>query len=175
MSTREEKAQVIEQLLELIAKSSIGILTDYRGIPGGEMAGLRRKLRESGIDYRVVKNTLARLAASKAGREELAGLFQGTLAVAFGYGEVTEPAKILTEYIRGSKSNLSIKGGFVAGRVLTPADVAAISVLPSKEVLLGKVLAGMQSPITSLVGVLVAPLRGFTGVLQARMKQLEGA
>jgi large subunit ribosomal protein L10 len=107
--------------------------------------------------------------------EELADSFTGPVAVAFGYGETPEAAKTLTDYIRTTKSILSIKGGFFAGRVLSPREVESLARLPSREVLLGQVLAGMQSPIYGLVNVLAGPIRGVMGVLQARMKQLEGA
>jgi large subunit ribosomal protein L10 len=101
-------------------------------------------------------------------------MFEGPVAIAFGYGGITESAKVLADYIRASKASLSIKGGFLADRVLTSDDVETLATLPSREILLARVLAGMQSPIVALVGSLVAPMRGVIGVLQARIKQLEG-
>jgi len=95
-------------------------------------------------------------------------------AVAFGYGEIPEPAKVLTDYIRTTKSVLSIKGGFFEDRVLSSRDVESLAKLPSREVLISQVLAGMQSPIYGLVNVLAGPIRGIMGVLQARIQQLEG-
>jgi len=171
---REKKAQIVDRLQEVLSECNIGILTDYRGLSVAEITELRRKLREAGIDYKVVKNTLARLAAGRAGRGELVGLFEGPVAIAFGYGDITKPAKTLVDYIHTSKSSLSIKGGFLSDSLLTSDEVATLSTLPSREILLGKVLAGMQSPIVSLVNSLVTPIRGVTGVLQARIQQLEG-
>ena len=172
--SREKKAQIIESLQEVFSKCSVGILTDYRGLSTAEMTSLRRRLGESGIDYRVVKNTLARFAAERVGKDDLLSFFEGPIAIAFGYGDITEPAKALADYIRTSKASLSIKGGFLSDRLLTSEDVATLSTLPSREILLAKVLGGMQGPIVTLVGCLATPIRGIIGALQARIKQLEG-
>ena len=171
--SREKKVQIVDQLHEMLSKCSVGVLTDYRGLSAAEMTDLRRKLREAGIEYRVVKNTLARFAAERSGRDELIDLFEGPVAIAFGYGEVTQPAKLLVDHINSSRSELSIKGGFVGARRLTSGEVAAMAKLPSREVLLAKVLAGMQSPIVTLVSCLSSPMRGLVGVLQARIKKME--
>ena len=172
--SREKKAQTIDRLQDTFSKCSIGILTDYRGLSTPEITVLRRKLRESSVEYKVVKNTLARFAGERAGKGDLVSFFEGPVAIAFGYGDITEPAKILTGYIRTSKASLSIKGGFLGDRLLTSEDVATLSTLPSREILLAKVLCEMQSPIITLLGCLTTPIRGAIGVLQARIKQLEG-
>ena len=172
--SREKKAQIIDRLQDTFSKCSVGILTDYRGLSTPEITILRRKLRESSVEYKVVKNTLARFAVERAGKDKLASVFEGPIAIAFGYGDISEPAKILTDYIRTSQASLSIRGGFLGDRLLTSEDVTTLSTLPSREILLAKVLGGMQSPIVTLVGCLTTPIRGITGVLQARIKQLEG-
>ena len=172
--SREKKAKVIDSLQEMFSKCNIGILTDYRGLPTAELNSLRRKLRESGIGYKVVKNTLAQFAAKRANMSEVAASFEGPVAVVFGYGEITEPARVLADYIRAKKSTLSIKGGFLGNRVLTSRDVEVLSTLPAREVLISQVMAGIQSPIVALLSVLAAPIRGVMGVLQARIQQLEG-
>jgi large subunit ribosomal protein L10 len=172
--SREKKAQIIDGLQEFFSKCSVGVLTDYRGLSTAEINDLRRKLRESGIDYKVVKNSLAQFAVKRAGMEELAGSFEGPIAIAFGYGEIPEPARVLADYIRTSKSTLSIKGGFLGDRILNPRDVETLSTLPTREVLVSQVIRGIQSPIVTLVGLFGAPIRGIMGVLQARIQQLEG-
>jgi len=172
--SREKKAEVVDTLQQLLSKCNIGILTDYRGLSVLEMTRLRRRLREGGVDYRVVKNTLARLAAKRGGREELVGVFSGPIAIAFGYGDIVEPAKLLGGYIQESKSSLSIKGGFLSDRLLTSEEVTTLSTLPPREVLLARVVGGMQSPISALVSRLATPIQGMLGVLQARSQQLEG-
>ena len=172
--SKEKKAQTIDRLQDTFSKCSIGILTDYRGLSTPEITVLRRKLRESSVEYKVVKNTLARFAGERAGKSDLVSFFEGPVAIAFGYGDVIEPAKILTDYIRTSKASLSIKGGFLGDRLLTSEDVITLSALPSREILLAKVLGGIQGPIVTLVGCLTTPIKGIIGVLQARIKQLEG-
>ena len=171
---REEKVQVVDELSKVLAECSIGILTDYRGLTTAEMTDLRHNLRNSEIKYRVVKNTLARFAAEKAGKDELAGFFEGPIAIAFGYGDIVSPAKVLADYVRTQKTTLAIKGGFAGDRIFTPADIESLASLPATEVLLGKIVAGIQSPIYHLINCLANPMRELVGVLQARAQQLEG-
>ena len=97
--SREKKTQTIDRLQETFSKCSIGILTDYRGISTPEMTILRRKLRESSVEYKVVKNTLARFAGERAGKSNLVSFFEGPVAIAFGYDDIVEPAKALADYI----------------------------------------------------------------------------
>jgi len=170
----DKKAKAIDELEEVFSKCNVGILTDYRGLKTAELNELRKKLRDAGIEYRVVKNTLAQFAARKIGREDIADTLEGPIGIALGYGEIPDPAKIITEYIRTSKSTLSIKGGFLSDCVMKPKEVDTLATLPGKDILLSQVIAGIQSPITSIVSVLAAPIRGVAGVLQARIKQLEG-
>lgn len=172
--SREKKTEIIDRFKDTFSRCSIGILTDYRGLSNSEITALRRRLGDSSVEYRVVKNTLARLAAERAGKANLAGSFVGPVAIALGYGDVTEPAKILADYISTSKSALTIKGGFLGDRVLTPEEVSTLARLPSREILLAKLLGGMQSPIAGLVNCLSAPISGVARVLQARIKQMEG-
>lgn len=171
---RQEKTQIIDRLQEGISKCSIGILTDYRGLSTSEMNALRAKLRELGVEYKVVKNTLARFAVERAGRNDLVSSFEGPIAIAFGYGDIIEPARALADYIDTSKASLSIKGGFLSDRLLTSGEVTTLATLPSREILLAKLLGGMQSPVTALVSCLATPISGVIGVLQARIQQLEG-
>ncbi len=170
----QKKVKIVADLQETFSRASIGIMTDYRGITTAELNALRKKLREAKVECKVVKNTLALIAAKNAGLEHTSDSFKGPMAIAFGYGEITDAAKALTEYIRGSKSTMSIKGGFLTDRVLTPRDIETLARLPSRAALISQVMAGIQSPIYGLVNVLAAPLRGVMQVLQARIQQMEG-
>ena len=170
----EKKMQIVDSLQEVFSRCNIGILTDYRGLSTAEITDLRRKLKEAGVEYRVVKNSLAQLAAKEAGMDELAGSFSGPVAVALGYGEIPEAARVLDDYIRSTKSVMTIKAGFMEDRLLSSKDVETLAILPARDVLIGQVMAGIQSPIMGLVSVLAAPVSGVMGVLQARIKQLEG-
>ena len=171
---REKKAQIIDNLQEVFSTCSVGIFTDYRGLTATEMTELRRNLRKQGIEYKLIKNTLARFAAERAGKNELASFFEGPTSIAFSYDNITGPAKALTEYINTSKEAMNIKGGFLSDRLLTAQDVMTLAKLPPREVLLAKVVGGMQSPIIILLSQLAAPMRGLVNVLQARIQQLEG-
>jgi large subunit ribosomal protein L10 len=171
----EKKAKIVESLQLTFSRSRAGVLTDYRGLTTAELNQLRSKLREAGIEYKVVKNSLAQLAARQVGMGDLAGAFTGPLAVAFDFSDSPVVAKVLTDYLRATKSILGIRGGFLADRVLTPKEVETLAKLPSKQVLISQVMAGIQSPLYGLVNVLAGPIRGIMGVLQARIKQLEGA
>ena len=170
---KKQKAQVVTELKQAITRCSSGILTDYKGLSNAELTLLRRKLREIGIAYRVVKNTLARFAAEKAGKEFIVNHFKGPVAIAFGYDDVTEPARILMGYIRSSDSILSIKGGFLGNQLLNQNDVINLASIPSRDILLAQIIAGMRNPIAGLVNCLAHPLRNFNNLLQSRIKQLE--
>ena len=169
----QKKVDIVAGLKEMLDGCDIGILTDYRGLTTAELSGLRRKLGEADIKYRVVKNSLMQIALRDAGENEMAEMVSGPIGVAFGYGGVPETAKALTEYISSTKSTLAIRGGFFGDTVLSPKDVNALATLPPKEVLIAQVMAGIQSPITGLVNVLAGPIRNMMGVLQARITQLE--
>jgi len=171
---KEEKAQNIDMLHQEFTKASIGILTDYRGLKTPEVNGLRRKLQESGGDYKVVKNTLAVKALEKLNHPEMKTIFIGPIAVAIGRGEVQDTAKVFTDYVRTSKISLTVKGGFMGEKLLTSSDITTLATLPPKSVLVAQIIGGMKSPLYSFVGVLAAPMRNLQGVLQARIKQLEG-
>ena len=173
--SREKKIQIMDKLQEIFSTCSVGILADYRGLSAPEMTELRRNLREAGIEYKVIKNTLARFAAEKAGKNELMNFFNGPTSIAFSYGDIMGPARALAEYIRDSKDAIRIKGGFLSDRLLTAKDVIVLATLPPREILLAKVLGGMQSPIIILLSQLATPMRGLVNVLQARIQQLEGS
>lgn len=171
--SREKKAQIMDKLQEILSTCSVGIFADYRGLSAPEMTELRRSLRELGIEYKVIKNTLARFAVERAGRDDLVSFFEGPTAIAFSYGNITEPARALADYIRTSKVTMDIKGGFLSDRLLTARDVMTLAILPPREVLLAKIIGGMQTPTIRLLSCLTTPVRCFINVLQARIKQLE--
>ena len=171
---KEKKEDTVKIIEEFLSGSKAAIITNYRGMTVTEMSQLRHQLRNAKVEYHVVKNTLASLAAERAGKEQLKEFLKGPTAIAFSYGEVTEPSKIIVEYIRTSKAPLSIKGGLLDNRVISTAEVTTLASLPPTEILISQVMRQMQAPITSLLTVLSANLRGFVGVLQARKQQLEG-
>lgn len=170
----EEKQKVVSELADKLERSSIVITTSYRGLSVAEMTELRRRLRQAEIEYRVIKNNLARFAAEQSGRQGLNSVVEGPTALAFSYGDVVTPARALLDYIRAEKSALKIMGGLLEQRVLSAAEVTALATLPSREVLVAKLLSGMQGTLYGLVNVLSANVSALLNVLDARKRQLEG-
>ena len=171
MPTKKKRSQVAE-LEETIAKSTVIVLSDYKSVKASQMNILRRRLKESNSEVRVVKNTLARLAASHTGKEALIGSLKGTTAITFGYGEIAAPVKVLIGF-QSEAEGLTIKGGILGDTVYTKEQIGTLATLPSREVLLAQLLGQMNAPITRLVTTLASPVRGIMGVLQARIRQLE--
>lgn len=172
--TKKKKQELVAQYTDLLSRSQATILTDYRGLTATEISGLRNKLREVDSQYHVIKNTLFRLALQNVGHSVPEELLVGPVAVSFCLGEIPPSAKTLVDFAKDSKV-LIIKGGLLSGKAIGVEDIQALSSLPSREVLLAQVLAGMQSPISGLVTVLSGPIRGLLNVLKARSEQLEGA
>jgi large subunit ribosomal protein L10 len=174
MLKKQEKEQVINELAENLSKSVIIIATDYRGLTAKDMVLLRRKLRESGVEYKVAKNTLTKFAAEKTGRVQLNDLLTGPMAMAFGYDDEIKPAKVLSDFIKSSGSTLKITGGLLGDKLLTPADIAYLASIPSREILIARLVGQLASPVQKLHYVLSSPIRGLLYTLQARVQQLEG-
>jgi large subunit ribosomal protein L10 len=171
---KEGKAVIIDNLEESFTKSSVGILTNYKGMKTVDLLEIRKRVRAAGGKFEVVKNTLAKFAADKAGYNQIDNLLNDTTAIAFGFKDARDVAVALAEYIRTSKTTLKIKGGFLGKKLLTAQDVQTITTLPTREVLLAMLMGQLQSPIVMLMRQLNAPTSGLAIVLNARMKQLEG-
>jgi large subunit ribosomal protein L10 len=171
---KEKKPEAIQKAEKALTESRVGVVTDYRGMTVAEMSKLRRKLAESGIEYRVVKNNLAAIAAKNVGKEHLKDLLVGPSAVAFGREDEVTAARVLTEYIRANKPALSIRGGFLQDRMLTADEISALAAMPPRDVMLARVVGQIKSPLYMLVTVLSANLSGLVRVLEARKEQLEG-
>ena len=169
----EKKKIAVDELAEKLERASVVITTSYGGLTVAQMTDLRRKLRAQQVEFRVIKNTLARFSAAKAGKEQLNKIVIGPTAVAFGYGDVSAPAKTLLEHIRSSKIDMKINGGILGDRLLSTAEVALLATMPPKEVLVAKLLGQMKSPLYGLVSVLNANIAGLAQVLYARQKQME--
>ncbi|MFC1998654.1 50S ribosomal protein L10 [Chloroflexota bacterium] len=172
---KETKIEMVDRITEILVECSVVVAADHRGLSVDQMNALRRQLLSKGIKLQVVKNTLARFAAKKAGMEELVPLLIGPTALAFGFGDnIADPAKVLIEYQKATKLDLGIRGGFLDNKMLTKEEVTALSRLPSKEVLIATLLGTLQRPIASLLSVMNGPAQALSRVLQARAEQLEG-
>ncbi len=171
--SREQKEAVVKELKEKFESAQSAVLADYRGLNVAEATKLRRRLREGGCELKVVKNTLTGLAARQVGLAGLDPYLEGPVAIAFSQDPVA-PAKILSEFIRENKK-MVIKAGVLENTVLDARKVKDLAELPSREVLLARVLGGMQSPLSGAVSVLAGTLRNFVYALEAVRKQRAGA
>lgn len=170
----KKKTETIKELAAKLSRARLTILTDYRGLNTAQLQDLRRQLRPVEAEYQVAKNTLLLKAAEEAGIKALTAPLEGPTAVAFCYGDVVGPSKVLSEFAKASKI-LTIKAALLGDRLIAPTEVATLATLPSKEVLIGKLVGSLQAPIAGLVNVLNGPMRSLVYVLQARAKQLEGS
>ncbi len=173
MVRKEKKPEIVQEVSEKLKRSQIAIVTDYRGLTVSQMTDLRRRLRKQGIEYQVVKNTLAGMAADQVGKSGLLPYLEGPTAIAFGFDNPADPPKVLLEFQKtGEDVSLKIKGGILGERPLTAQEVSTIAKLPSKEELVGRLMGQLQAPITGLVTVLNGNLRGLVTVLQGRVTQM---
>lgn len=149
------KEAVVNEVKEKLSKSSSVVLVDYKGINVEDVTELRKRFRDAGVDYKVYKNTLFKRAASEVGMESLHEYLQGTVAVAFGINDAVAPAKTLNQFIKDKpKTPISVKAGYLEGKIMDAKDVKALGDLPSREVLIAMVLGGLQGSIRNLAYML---------------------
>lgn len=170
----EQKQQIVEELNDKFKKTKVLINTDYKGLDVTTLNELRRKLRESNIEYRVVKNTLLARASNDTDVSRIKDSFKGPSAIAMSFEDPVAPAKVLTKFAEENKK-LEIKMGVMGDRVLDLNDIKTLSSLPSREVLLGQVLSAMMAVPTGLVSALSNVPRKMINVLQAIKEQKEAA
>lgn len=149
-----KKAAVAEIKEKLTAAKSV-VLVDYRGLTVAEDTALRVEFRKAGVEYAVLKNTMVELAAKELGIEGLEGFLKGPTAVAFGMTDAVAPAKVITEFIKKAKKT-EVKCGLLDGQVLDAAGVEALAAIPSREVLIAKVMGSMMSAVSKFVYVVEA-------------------
>ena len=164
---RDEKAAVIEDVVARIEESEAIFAVDYRGISVAQAADLRTRLREADARFSVVKNTLTERAADQAGAEGLKPLLEGPTAMTFVKGDAAMAAKTLSDFRRSTGGLVVFKGGWMNGSALTPEQVDEIAKLPSREVLYGRLVGMVASPLTGLAGALGGLIGGLARQLQA--------
>lgn len=170
----ESKQKVVEEISDKFQRAVVAVLTDYRGLNVSEATKLRKELRDAGVEYKVLKNTLTRLAAEKIGLEGLNPHLTGPTAIAFSYDDPVAPARIMAKFAKEYKK-LVLKSGVLEGKIIDAAAIAALAELPGREVLLAQVLAGFQGPISGFVNVMQGNLRNFACVINAVKEQKEQA
>lgn len=165
---RDQKAAVIEEVAAQISGAEAIFAVDYRGISVPQAAELRTRLRDADASFRIVKNTLTERAADQAGAEGLKELLEGPTAMTFVRGDAATAAKALRDFRRASGGTLlEFKGGWMNGAALAPADVDAIAQLPSRDVLYGRLVGMVASPLTGLAAAMGGLIGGLARQLQA--------
>ncbi len=149
-SVLAKKQQFVEELTEKLKNAAGGVLVDYKGISVEDDTKLRKELRDNGVDYFVVKNTLLKRALNAAGIEGLDSALEGTTAIALSNDDIIIAPKVLNKKAEDSKGQFSIKLGFVDGKAISKEEVEAYAKLPSKETLLSQLVFMLQSPIQRL-------------------------
>jgi large subunit ribosomal protein L10 len=170
----DQKQKIVEELAEKFKKSKVLIVTDYKGLNVTTLNDLRRKLRESDIEYRVVKNTLLARASDGTDVSKIKDSFKGPSAIAMSFEDPVAPAKVLTKFAEENKK-LEIKIGVMGNRVLSLDDIKALSSLPAREVVLARLLSAMNAVPTGLVSALSNIPRKMINVIQAIKEQKEAA
>ena len=161
----EAKAGVIEELKTYMEGCTIAISTDYSGLNVSDMNLLRTTLRNKDITYKVVKNTLFKRAADESDRPELKELVDQNTGIIFGYGDEQIPAKIISEFIKETGSELTINAGVVGTQILSADELDQLAKLPGKDELVAKLIGQLQGQLSGLVFVLNSPISGFARVL----------
>lgn len=179
MGVTSAKQAVVAQLKEQLESAKGVVLTSYKGLTVAQDTELRRELREAGVSYHVVKNTMLRIAAKKAGIEGIEEHLDGTTAFAFSTEDAVAPAKVICGFIKKNKLEdaevLTVKVGMVEGKVIGVDEVKALAALPSREELIAKLLGSMNAPISNTVNVLQGVIRNAVYVLDAIRSQKESA
>ncbi|EGD47399.1 ribosomal protein L10 [Ruminiclostridium papyrosolvens DSM 2782] len=169
----EQKKQVVTDLTEKIKSAQSIVLADYRGLTVEQDTELRNALRKAGVEYKVVKNTLTSLAMKESGIE-VDDFLTGPTAMAISSSDAVAPAKVLSEFAKKFEK-LELKVGVVEGKVIDLEGVKALAELPSREVLIAKVLGGFNAPISGFVNVLNGNMRGLVVALNAIAEQKANA
>ena len=169
------KEKLVGEIRETLQGSAAAILTDYRGLSVADLTKLRRKLRESDTEFHIVKNTLFKLASTGVIKDEsIYAQLEGPTGIGFVKGDTVAGAKAILEFIKDHKT-MSIKGGYVEGKVLNQDQITALSKLPSKNVLIAQMLGSLNAPVSGLVGTLNGIISNFVFTIQAIADQKQAA
>ena len=151
----EQKKAVVAELVEKLKAAQAGVIVDYRGLTVEEDTQLRAKLREAGVEYKVIKNTLTRFAIKEVGYDAMDEALNGPSSLAISETDPVAPAKVISDFAK-TNENLTIKAGFLDGKVLTLDEIKTLADTPSREVLIAKIMGSMNAPISKLVRTLQA-------------------
>ncbi len=170
-----EKEATVQELQDRVSRCTISIGAQYSGLSVAEMTVLRRRMREAGVEVRVVKNTLLKLAADAAGRPNVADVAKGPTAVLFGFGDVAQAAKSVQDYVRTARNAFTVQSAWVDGQVMAAGALGDLANLPTKEQMLANFMGGLRSPISQFASLISSTIQTFAGLVDARANQLEAA
>ncbi|NTW05661.1 MAG: 50S ribosomal protein L10 [Peptococcaceae bacterium] len=171
MISRKDKDRIIGDLRVRFGESTVAIFANNNGVNVANMTKLRTRMRENGCVLKVAKNTLAIKVAKELGYDNLEQYLSGPTVIAFSSGDLVAPAKVFFNFIKETKAPLEIKAGMLEGKVIDAKGAKALAELPSREVLLGKILGNMQTPMYGFATVLNGSLRNFVYALDAVRQQ----
>ena len=174
MGSLEQKKQVVESIKDKFSKAQSVVMMEYRGLNVGEITELRSKMKKAGNEMKVFKNTLVERAADDCGIEGLNKYLKGPIAWGFSLQDPISAPKVVSEFAKTHKK-LIIKGGILEKKAIEEDGIRTLAELPSREVLLAQVLAGMQAPLTGMANVLQGPIRKFVYAIEALRKEKEQA
>ena len=152
---RQLKEAKVAEIKEKLEKSQAVVLASYQGLTVEEDTQLRKTLREAGVEYKVYKNTLVTLAAKELGLDGIEEFLEGPVSIAFGYEDATAPARILNDFAKTHKK-LELKAGIIEGEIYDQEKVTQLASIPSKEVLIAKLLGSIKAPLSNLAYLLNA-------------------
>lgn len=168
--TKKKKEELVSDLAEKIQNSKAMVFTDYRGLSVEEINEVRNKLREKGIDFKVIKTTLFKLAAIEAKAEiDFSQIKDHPVAVAFGYNDEVEPARVTYDFSKSHES-LELVGGVLNGKSVSMDQVKSLALMPSREEMYAKIVGSLASPLRGIASVLQGNLRGLVSVLDQYQK-----
>lgn len=174
MKTKAQKAQQLTEIKELLTGAKSVVLVDFHGITVAQDTDLRRQMRAAGVNYSVHKNTLIGIAAKELGIEGLDAFLSQNTALAVSKEDAVAPAKVAVEFAKKNQT-LKIKTGLLDNQLITLEQIKELAALPSKEVLLAKMLGSLNAPISGLVNVLQGTIRNAVYVLEAIREQKEAS
>lgn len=173
-TSKEKKRQLVADYTDKLTRSEAVIFTDYRGLRVKDLERLRRQLWETKSGFQVVKNTLLERALQDGELAVPEEVLVGPTAIGYCFEDVATVVKTLTDFAKET-GVLTFKGGLLGSRFIGVEEIRTLATLPPREVLLARVVGGIQAPISGLVNVLAGPIRGLVNVLQARADQLGSA
>jgi large subunit ribosomal protein L10 len=163
---KQIKIDVVDSVKDRLSRAKSIVMTDYRGLTVGEMTDLRNRLRKEGVEYKIIKNRLAKIALRDSNMNTMDESLKGMTAIAFGMKDPVAPAKVLTAYAK-ENAKLKLTGGLMDGNVLDVNALQQLASVPSREVLLGRLLGSLTSPVQKLAFGLNATVAQIAYVLDA--------